>query len=59
MGLTYRETAIILDLCMASVGYYTVGIRKKKDGDTTKSVEVPKTILLACSAVENKLPPIQ
>ena len=57
MGFTYRETSKVLDICMASIGYYTRGTRKNKDKD--ESLEVPKVVLLACSAVEAKLPPIQ
>lgn len=59
MNFTYRETAKNLGICVASVGFYSVGTRKDNKEDEGKSVEVPKVVLLACSAVENKLPPIQ
>ena len=59
MGYTYRDTANVLGVCMACVGYYTVGVRKEKNNEESKPVEVPKTVLLACSAIENDLKPIQ
>lgn len=58
MGFTYRETASILDICAASVGFYIAGTRKDYKEDQGKPVEVPRIVLLACSAVENKLPPV-
>lgn len=59
MGFTYRQAANSLGICMASVGYYTVGSRRDNQDEDAKPVDVPKTILLACSAIENQLPPIQ
>lgn len=56
-GLTYKEASIVLGICMASIGYYTRG--ERKNVDISEPVEVPKTVLLACSAVEANLPPIQ
>jgi predicted transcriptional regulator len=57
MKFSYSQAAEALGLCVSAVGFYSRGSRKKKDeqGD----VEVPKTVLLACKAVENKLTPIK
>lgn len=59
MGFSYREAARSLGVCMASVGLYTAGKRKNNKEDDERLVEVPLSILLACSAIEQKLPPIK
>lgn len=59
MGFTYRDAAKSLKLCMASVGYYSVGERRDAEDSEAKPVEVPHVVLLACAAIEGKLPPIK
>jgi hypothetical protein len=59
MGYTYKEASKALKLCMASVGYYSVGERKETEDSESKPVEVPHVVLLACSALEAQLPPIK
>jgi hypothetical protein len=59
MKLSYRQAAEALGICSAAVGFYSRGTRRTtKDGDASP-VEVPMTVLLACNAVENQLPPIK
>lgn len=55
MGLTLRGVADVLGISRNTAGNYSVGRRCDKE----EEVEVPKHILLACSAVENNLPPIK
>lgn len=57
MNLSYSQAAKALGLCSSVVGFYSRGSRKKDDVD--KEVDVPVVVLLACSAVENKLTPIE
>lgn len=58
MNLSYREAAKALGLCMSVVGFYSRGIRRDRKEEAGKSVEVPKSVLLACAALENNLPTI-
>ncbi len=55
MGLTLRGASHVLGISRNTAGNYNVGRRC----DKLEEVEVPKYILLACSAVEHKLPPVQ
>lgn len=58
MGYTYHEAANALGLCVAAIGNYTTGVRKDRKDDDATPVEVPRSVLLACSALEKSLPPI-
>lgn len=59
MGLSYHQAAVALGLCTSAVGFYSRGTRKNnKEGDE-KIVDVPKTVLLACKAVELGESPIK
>ena len=59
MKLSYRQAAEVLGICSSAVGFYSRGTRKNTKDADEKSVEVPMTVLLACSAVESELPPIK
>lgn len=59
MKLSYRQAAEALGICSSAVGFYSRGTRKNTKASEETFVEVPKTVLLACSAVEHKLPPVQ
>lgn len=54
MGFTQLETAIIFDLDINTIRNYELGRRC----DCSYPVIVPRIILLACAAIEQKLPPI-
>jgi len=58
MGLTLRGVASALGIARNTAGNYSLGLRFDKC-DEGEIVEVPKHILLACSAVEKKLSPIE
>ena len=57
--LSYSKAAKALGLSISSIGFYDRGTRKNQQDAEAKDVDVPMTVLLACSAVENKLPPIK
>lgn len=59
MGLTYSQVSESLGISASVAGFYSRGTRRNKKKDDEKIVEVPKSILLACSAVENNLNPIE
>lgn len=60
LNLSYSQAALALGLCTSAIGFYNRGSRKiKKDDDIERDVEVPLTVLLACSAVEEDLKPIK
>lgn len=54
IGLTQVKAAEAIGVSERTVENYEKG----KRSDTDRPVEVPKTVLLACSAVEHKLPPV-
>ena len=58
MGLTLRGVAAVLGIARNTAGNYSLGVRFD-NSEKGEIVEVPKHILLACSAVENKLSPVQ
>lgn len=55
MGFTLRGVAGALGISRGTAHNYCAG----KRCDIEEPVEIPKHILLACSAVEEGLPPIQ
>lgn len=59
MKLSYSQAADVLELCVSAVGFYSRGTRKNKKDDEETIVHVPKTVLLACRAIEAGLPPIK
>jgi predicted transcriptional regulator len=59
MKLSYRQAAEALGICSSAVGFYSRGTRKNNKDSEETAVEVPMTVLLACSAVESDLPPIK
>jgi predicted transcriptional regulator len=59
MGLSYHQAAQALGLCTSAVGFYSRGTRKNQKESEEKIVDVPKTVLLACKALEHGLPPIK
>lgn len=56
MGLSYSKAAKILDLSPASISYYCSGKRRKNN--EVRDFDIPLIVMLACAAVEAKLPPI-
>ena len=58
MGFTYSDAAIALGLSSAIVRCYARGIRRDKKGDEERDVEIRKSVLLACAAIEQKIDPI-
>jgi len=54
LKLTQVAAAKVLGLGKTTVANYDAGKRHAPDGD----VVVPKIVLLACRAVEHKLPPV-
>lgn len=59
MKLSYRQAAEALGICVSAVGFYSRGTRKNTKDSDEIAVEVPKTVLLACKAVESNLEPIK
>jgi len=57
MSFSIKDTTLTLDLSKGTVKLYMAG-KRKKDGEY-QDVQVPVIVLLACSAVESKLPPIK
>jgi len=57
MSFSIKGAALALDLSKGAVKLYMAG-KRKKDGEY-QDVQVPVIVLLACSAVESKLPPIK
>lgn len=55
MGLSLKGVAGVLGISRNTAFNYCSGHRC----DKKEAVKVPRHILLACSAVENKLPPVQ
>lgn len=53
MGYTHKEAATALGLGVTTVSNYSIGERC----DSGK-VDVPKSVLLACAAVEQRLLPV-
>lgn len=52
MKLSYRQAAEALGICTSAVGFYSRGTRKNTKESNKTAVDVPKTVLLACRAVE-------
>jgi len=59
MRLSYRQAAEALGICTSAVGFYSRGTRKNTKASNETIVDVPKTVLLACRAVELNEPPIK
>lgn len=59
MKLSYSQAAKAVGLSISSVGFYSRGTRRNQKEGEGMDVDVPITVLLACSAVENKLTPIK
>lgn len=59
MKLSYSQAAKAVGLSISSVGFYSRGTRKNHKEGEEKDVDVPHTVLLACSAIENNLKPIK
>ena len=59
MNLSYSQAAEALGLCVSAIGFYSRGSRKQQKEGEDKEVEVPKTVLLACQAIEQGLKPIK
>lgn len=57
--LSYSKAAEALGLSLSAVGFYSRGTRKNQKEAQEKDVDVPMTVLLACSAIEAELPPIK
>ena len=57
MGYTLRNVTNALGIARNTAGNYCTGRRLGKLGEE-EMVEVPKVVLLACSAVEQGLPPV-
>lgn len=55
MGLTLKGVSTSLGISRNTAGNYCVGKRCDKQDE----VEIPMHILLACAAIEHKLPPIK
>lgn len=59
MGYTQGRSAEALGICKSAFKYYAAGKRREKKEDEFMKVEIPKTVLLACAAVEAGLSPIR
>jgi hypothetical protein len=59
MGFTRRHVSNALGIAVATVAGYRAGKRTGISPGESIPVEVPKHILLACAAIEKRLPPIK
>lgn len=52
MGYTQRKAASLLGISISTFRYYHTGKRRDTKGSVAYKVKIPRSILLACAAIE-------